>query len=402
MRRLLLVTVTLALASGCESPEENAFTEPVISDSAGVRVVVNPPPGADAWEEWTVADTPGVVIGAAEGARPYLLEDVTGAAVLPGGGLVVADGGTRELRFYDDAGSHVTSVGGEGRGPGEFIRMHLAGLFDGDSLLVVDQRVRRGAVYDAEGRPIRTFIFDEAFRFPMPRGVLDGGRMVADPQSSTEGQPPSRPPGEVERPALELEIADPQGAVSAVLGPFPGNEHFRTESGGSGGVLFGRRLHVAGARDRIAVANDDAFRVRVYDASGRLLHVNTQPRTPVEIRREHVDAEISELVSEHRIPAFRERMAAALRSGPRPSTLPALESLHVDRERNVWVREFLPPPADSTAWQVFGPEGLPKGRVSMPGSVELLDADRNRIVVLARDPSGMETVQRFEIERDPE
>lgn len=396
MHKVTIVATIIALSLACESPEMGGSAEPQVIDSVGVRVVVNPSPDADAWDHWIVADTPAAVVGAVAGERPYLLKDVSSAVVLPGGGMLIADGATQELRFYDLQGSHVTSVGGEGRGPGEFMDLHLAGVFGGDSLLVVDQLTRRGVVYDTEGNQGRSLVYDDDFRFPLPVGVLDGGRMVAEPGSSTENPPPSRPPGAVERPEWEVEISDAHGGLETVLGSFPGREYFRDEDGrGQGQVLFGRGLHVAAARDRVAVANDDAYRIRVYDSSGTLLHVIAQPRTPGEIGRADVDARIADLVSEHQIPAFRERMAAALRSGPQTATFPALASLHVDRARNVWVQEFRRPRSDVTVWQVFGPEGLPKGRVSIPAHVELLDAGADYILVLRRDANHVERVERY-------
>jgi hypothetical protein len=75
--------------------------------------------------------------------------------------------------------------------------------------------------------------------------------------------------------------------------------------------------------------------IKVYNDSGELLNVIVQTRSPGGMRRDDVEAAIRDAVSEHTIPAFRERMRAALEDMPRPSSFPAYESLHVDREHHV-------------------------------------------------------------------
>src|SRR5688572_2835117 len=71
-------------------------------DSAGVEIVENR--GAPAWTSataWTVADTPSVSIGGNESDSTALFSRVQNAVRLGDGRIVVANGGTRELRFYD-------------------------------------------------------------------------------------------------------------------------------------------------------------------------------------------------------------------------------------------------------------------------------------------------------------
>lgn len=152
--------------------------------------------------------------------------------------------------------------------------------------------------------------------------------MIANPENSSERPPYKYAPEEgIERPDLLVEIADGAGGLSAVLGPFPAGESFRFKTGASGKILFGRELHVAGRGDRMAIGNNDAFRIRVYDDSAKLLHIIAQARDPVVIRSEDVDAEIEERASEYTMPTFKQRMRVGLKTMPRPSTLPAFASL---------------------------------------------------------------------------
>jgi hypothetical protein len=395
MKKLTPLPLLLLVVVACDVSEQVEMTTVTVTDSAGIKVIVNPPPEVAASTMWSAAETPEFAIGVVDGAGADVLQHVTGGAILSNGGVALADGSTNELRFYDSKGRHLTSVGGEGVGPDEFRALHLAGGFGGDSLLAVDQRTRRGVVYDEQGNSARYFVFRDDFGFPRPVGVLDNGAMVADPQSSTNSFAPPGPTWEVYRPEWEVEVADSTGALAALIGRFPGGEFFRSDDGGSGSVLFGRRLHVSAARDRVAVANDDAFRIRVYDPAGNLLHIIAQQRSPVEISASDFDAAIDDAVGQHKIPAFQRAMRAALEQGPRPTTFPAMAALHVDRDRRIWVREFARPRDDHTTWQVFGSEGELEGSITLPGEFELLDADQSRLLVLGRGPNGVETVQLF-------
>jgi hypothetical protein len=90
---LAVLTVSMALLSACQRTDETEPERPEVADSAGIVVIVNPPP-ADTDPEWSIAVTPTVTIGSANGTAPYVLSEVSGAVVLPGeSGFVVADGG---------------------------------------------------------------------------------------------------------------------------------------------------------------------------------------------------------------------------------------------------------------------------------------------------------------------
>ena len=96
---------------------------------------------------WTLSDEPRVVIGGADEREGYLLHQVVGAARLGDGRIVVANGSTLQLRYYDPKGTHLFDAGGEGEGPGEFQSLvHLTRL-PGDSILALSwpsQLVRFG------------------------------------------------------------------------------------------------------------------------------------------------------------------------------------------------------------------------------------------------------------------
>src|SRR5688572_2268538 len=103
-------------------PDRGATTSQFVTrDSASVTIVENAAPiWTDSADVWRVQAEPAVTIGVVEGAPEYQLFRVRHALRLEDGAIVVADGGSREIRFYDSAGRHIRSIGGDGEGPGEF------------------------------------------------------------------------------------------------------------------------------------------------------------------------------------------------------------------------------------------------------------------------------------------
>ena len=70
----------------------------------------------DTLESWSLSEEPSVVIGGADEREDYLLHQVAGAARLADGRIVIANGGSLELKYYDPEGKHLFDAGGAGRG----------------------------------------------------------------------------------------------------------------------------------------------------------------------------------------------------------------------------------------------------------------------------------------------
>ena len=102
----------------------------MVRDSAGIRIIENARPPEGSRLRWRVGPEPAVTIGAADGEEPYLFQHAIGATRLSDGRIVVADYGSMELRIFDGAsGTHLTTLGGVGEGPGEY-----GGLMDVERL----------------------------------------------------------------------------------------------------------------------------------------------------------------------------------------------------------------------------------------------------------------------------
>ncbi len=117
---------------------------------------------------WTLGETPLVQIGVLEGEEAYQLHDVTSATRLPDGRIVVANDGSRELRFFGSDGRFILARGGPGEGPGEYRVLDRVRMGGADSLLVFDTYQRRTSVLDpttGEYRGAARISDGEAFPF---------------------------------------------------------------------------------------------------------------------------------------------------------------------------------------------------------------------------------------------
>jgi len=174
----------LVCAGACDSSRS---ASPSVSltekDSAGVRVVSHAqgPIGQIARRE------PALEIGR-EGDPSYEFFGTTDVVALGSGNIVVMNGGSDELRFYDPLGNHLRSVGRSGDGPAEFRFLSRLSMRPGDTLMAVDPQRRRLVYFDSAG----TFVRGESYAadltsdmpgamctFPGLVGVLgDGARVV--------------------------------------------------------------------------------------------------------------------------------------------------------------------------------------------------------------------------------
>ena len=107
--------------------------------------------GREVPQVWRLSDTPELEIGVREGDAAYQLDRASGSTRLDDGRIVVLDGGSAQLRFFDAGGSFLYAVGSEGEGPGEFRNPTRVRRTLGDSLQVWDAILARLSFFDLDG-----------------------------------------------------------------------------------------------------------------------------------------------------------------------------------------------------------------------------------------------------------
>ncbi|MGD2135914.1 MAG: 6-bladed beta-propeller, partial [Gemmatimonadales bacterium] len=177
--RFVALLVVPAFVGACGGSEAATPTT-TVRDSAGVTIVENRGDGT-VWADrhpWVVPDEPVLRIGEMEGEEPYQLFRVSDVLRLPDGRVVVANGGSGELRFFDADGRYLMSAGRKGSGPGEFESLGPIVLV-GDSIAAYDWRLRRISVFDTSGAFGRSYDLRFPSGSPRPVGAFADGRWLA-------------------------------------------------------------------------------------------------------------------------------------------------------------------------------------------------------------------------------
>ena len=112
----MLAILAAACSEAPANPPPPAFT---VTDSAGVRVVVNSGQLWDEGEGWQVSDEPVVTLGVRDYPVEQQFERLGGAARLSDGTIVVLEERDMEIEAFNAFGALLWTAGGIGDGPGE-------------------------------------------------------------------------------------------------------------------------------------------------------------------------------------------------------------------------------------------------------------------------------------------
>lgn len=400
---VILATIACADPGNRESPGGNSSgLEAVVRDSADVRIVENPRPPAGSRLGWRVGAEPAVSIGKVEGEDPYLLDRVRDALVMPDGRIVVANGGTHELRVFDALGNHVTTWGGRGEGPGEFTSLSQVDRWPGDSLIAPYSQGRRLSVLDSEGNFGRAFTLQRDDAFFLVEAVSPSGVILSTDLVMRGGLPEG-----LNRPGQHYRVRGTEGELLSSLGSFPGTELFSSWSGSSGVVveiLFAHRVSTFAWADLMAVAPNDSYEIRSFDRDGTLKRIVRRDHDLVVPTSVHIDATIERRIAgipEEERAERRQRMRESYGQVPLPETFPAFATALTDLADHLWVQEYDLPGEEtpSPVWTVFDPEGHVLGFVDTPAGLSIFEIGEDYIVGLATDDLGVQYVQVWSLER---
>lgn len=410
----LCAALVVSIASCNRSaPERPAATH---RDSAGIAIVESSRPLWPADSGWTVSDEPLLRIGTVEGALPYLFSDVEGALLRPDGGIIVADRGSSEIRYFDSMGAYEYSVGRPGGGPGEFGYIRGIEYCGADSLFVfeIDHQFK---VFTADGeyaRQARPFDTQTVDRRPYELRCADSGYQVAVGWEPTvaSGQPSGGPPEigfyRAEAPVWILapshitqagiaSIDHAQLTIVTDIGIFLSSERIGTARG-SGPHPFGRSLQLALSEEGILLGTGESSELQQYSYRGVLEKIVRWPTHDLTIGDEDIAAYRAtqlEIASDDRRPAL-ERSLAEM---PMPPAFPAYNRIEVDPDGAVWISEFAKPSAPAANWVVLDQRGELLGRVTVPSNLDITDIGSDRVVGIERDELGVERIVVYEIRK---
>lgn len=395
----ILASVWMGAACG-EAPNSAGRVE--VIDSAGVRIVSNGPL-AGGPELVPAGAQPTLEIGSLDGDPAYQLFQVSDAARLDDGTVVVTNAGSREVKVYEADGSHRVTFGGAGRGPSEF--GYPVGLtpMGGDTVQIQDRMDR--VTFTASGEFVgRATHRPDALNALFPGGFSEGGTWLTDgalvaPIHARWSGPPT--PGSLRRPEMTFVRIGPGMASVDTLGVFGGMLQQMVEVASSQRPLqpavppFGTNTTWSvKARDGSVLLADNADpQVRVYGPGGGLTLVRWQAE-PEPVRA----AEVDRVLDEWRTGWASERLEENERVWAQmdtPETKPFYARAAHGRDGSIWVLvsdPFLDPAA---TYQVFAPDGTYRGRAAFPGPFIVQDAGPDWVLGVATDENDVEYLRMY-------
>jgi len=331
---------------------------------------------------------------------------IVNVLLLPDSGIVVANGGSTQLRFFDATGRFVRQSGREGAGPGEYRFLDRVFRLAGDSLGVYDWSLRRLTVLGPAG------VFARTVTLARPSGVTGVGGPTpvggfADGTFASFVAPPVTPGPGQERGALHRLTATwfrhgADGEFMSALGESPGGEVFLEFSDGmvvNWAPPFQRLLRVAVSGDRVFAGDGTVPSVvalhRDRIGSGTVqLNPGSLTLTPVDVaayRKEQLDRAPT--------PLRRRQLETSFSKTPAPTSMPAFEALRVDSDGAVWVQEYRRPGATTIRWRIVAPGGAPIASIDVPSRFAITDIRGDRVTGIWLDENDVETVRVYQLRR---
>src|SRR5690606_16695817 len=171
--RLRLITGAFLLVScRTEAPPVH-----VVRDSAGVVIIENVP-GMRPANRISLDSVPILSIGGHEEDTTLQFYGMVGLTRLSNGSIVVADGSSRTLRYFEHDGDLLAIAGGSGEGPGRFRELSSVWRDEHDSVFVYDQYLGRLSAFDSAGRYARSWSLGTSGRRPILLGALGPDRLL--------------------------------------------------------------------------------------------------------------------------------------------------------------------------------------------------------------------------------
>lgn len=383
---------------GACSPQQDQVPETTnfaVRDSAGVAIIESNLPAWGEGESWSLTEEPVLSIGAVDGPDEYLLYRSSSAIRLDDGRIVVSNGGSQELRFYDSQGQYLNASGADGEGPGEFRSVGFIWRLNSDSLAVLDFRLYRVSFFDTDGVFSRSIRFGEgANDMPFPMGMFGDGTFLALASEKDDGEYEADL-GSI-RDQVEHRLYGRDGRLLRNLITLDGSELYRAVrpdgSGATTSPQHGLMSWAVAGPDTWFYGGSEAFEIQEWSLEGELLRIIRLEREPRSMPPEVVAD------WEDRLQRMNPQAKAFWTPIPLPDRLPAYEQIILDRTGNLWMAEYLV--LDETPlWQVIAPNGQWLGSVTLPPGGRISEIGQDYVLGTWRDEMDVETVRMYGLEK---
>lgn len=394
----ILPSIAVLLLCGLPSFAASQDPDPplvVQRDSAGIEIIEATRPLWGDASGWGIDPEPLVDLTLSGSGTPHEFFRVRSVKRRPDGSLVVADGGSREVRLFSASGEFLGSFGGRGDGPGEFRSLQAIDNA-GDTLLALGRgRVTVAAPDLAVVRTFRLAPFTNNLHY------LGSGAILTESYSPG---PQGNAPNEVNRHAEPLILFDLDGMRIDSLGETRGTESYAyVRDGMVAGAppLFGKTSHIAVLGQRIFRGSSDAMQVEELDMSGSLVRILRIPGYPLDLSDAQVAAE-----RDARLGGFRPGSTSVFRrlaeDLPDPTTRPAYAEVLVDPSGAVWLELFRGESEQDQPqeWLVLDADGAWLGTVEVPRRFTVMEVAMDSVLGVWEDELDVEHPQVLRLSRN--
>ncbi len=399
--RLIAVLCMIALPAACgERKEGDLPPAAVVRDSAGIAIVENDGGGWGDGGGWTVDDEASLEIGVTEGEAVYQLDHVRAALRLGDGRIVVANGGSDELRAYDARGRHLASAGGTGSGPGEFRVISEVRRLPGDSLLAYDGTTGRISFFGPDLRFARsTELAGAEESWSVFADRLEDGSLLLT--RSVRRWSLGSIEGTVRDTVAWLRRDLATGRTDSLLLSPADERRLDLRPGANGTMTVGmftppflRGVEAAEGRGGWWHGVTERYELVLRRPDGTPARIVRRPHAPVPVRGAYLDSLRRVQAAEARAAGRSAGGADPLDRVELPESLPAFSRLLVDDDGNLWV-ELFPWPGRLVRprWEVFNPEGRLLGGVDLPAGLRATHVGRDFVLGVWKDEADVEYVR---------
>lgn len=343
-----------------------------------------------------VTGLPSLEIGGEDGDPLTQFHRIQHGVRFSDGRFAIADGGTQEIRYFDENGGPLFAVGGAGDGPGEFRGLGWIAQCGTDSLYVFDRYHARISVLDDTGAFSRSFKIET-------RGL--GGRPYSVSCNRkglflVRGWPllsRNQPPGPF-RPNAPFSLLDQEGQEVAFLGDFPADEMYRF-NGSIGPRPLGCKTSQALGDDLIFLSKGVTFEIGVFDLYGNPWGLIVKGELaalefPCSAHTRYVEWRAARETDSGR----REALIGALQDVLFPKQRPALNRLFLDSNGEIWVSRFLHPAEERESWILIDARGVSQVEFLMPRGFNVFQFKDGIVVGSFKNRFGVESVQTYDLD----
>jgi len=401
--------LVVLIFSGCgEGGHRPATTDaaPLVGDSAGLPIIRDSAPAWGTNARWTVGAEPSLDLGAPE----HQFAGLGPVVRLSDGQLVVLNGGSQSIGYFDAKGKLLRTVGGRGAEPGQFHALGWMGVGRGDTVVAYDFVARQLVLFDRRGDLVRTVPIhpaDPEARVE-PLGVYPDGSVLFRLTAARAAFPGKV--GEVVRDSATYMRFDRAGDPVALIARTPQSESFGVKVRPGDPVTgfpvpYGLVTRAVLQGDTAVIGTGASFELASFDPDGkpvRLLRAAI-PRAPLtaEEQRAETEAALTRIRqwSQARKAPLDSAFLRALEHPPAPAEKPAIGPMVVDRTGALWVAEPVAGGSLPTAWTVFAPDGTWLGRVTTPEAFRVDEIGEDYLLGAWRQAHGGERVRIYPLRR---